>query len=80
MKIRRVKDLKIAKIQKIENFEGKLKMYLRQNALFGISGNLAKLVFPKISPADANIRNGDVFHFCNPILHFLFFHFFAKNL
>ena len=51
MKIRRVKDLKIAKIQKIENFEGKLKMSLRQNALFGVSGNLEKLVFSKILPA-----------------------------
>ena len=50
-KIRRVKDLKKQKFAKIETFEGKLKMSLRQNALFGISGNLAKLVFPKILPA-----------------------------
>ena len=42
-------------------------MSLRQNMLFGISGNLEKLVFPKILPADANIRNGDVFYFRNPI-------------
>ena len=51
MKIRRVKDLKIAKIQKNENFGGKLKMPYGQNMLFGVSGNLAKLVFPKILPA-----------------------------
>ena len=42
-------------------------MPLRQNVLFGVSGNLAKLVFPKILPADAKIRNELVFCFANPI-------------
>ena len=40
--------MKIAKIAKNENFEEKLKMPLGQNVGFGISGNLAKLVFSKI--------------------------------
>ena len=55
------------KIQKIENFERKSKMSHGQNVVFGISGNLAaKLVFSKIMPADANIRNRDALKFCNP--------------
>lgn len=40
-----------------------------QNVLFqsfGISGNLAKLVFAKISPAVLRIRNQDALNFCNP--------------
>ena len=39
--------MKIAKIQKNENLERKLKMSHGQNALFGVSGNLATLVFFK---------------------------------
>ena len=66
-KIRRIKDLKIEKFRKIENFERKLKMSHDQNVLFGVSGNLAKLVFSKILPEDLNIRNQNALRFCNPI-------------
>ena len=39
--------MKIAKTPKNENLKQKLKMSLGQNMLFGVSGNLAKLVFFK---------------------------------
>ena len=42
-----------------------------QNAVFGISGNLAKLVFAKILPADASIRNQLVFYFSKSVLQFV---------
>ena len=74
----RVKDLKneksvgfriwkSQKSQKNENFERKSKMSHGQNVVFGISGNLAKLVFSKISPAGLDIWNQLAFYFCSPI-------------
>ena len=41
-------------------------MSLGQNVVFGISGNFAKLVFPKISPAVLDIRDELVFYFRTP--------------
>ena len=74
--------MKIAKIQKYQNFERKLKMSHGQNVVFGISGNLEKLVFPKNLPAVLNIRNQDALNFCNPnfLQNFAKFLKFPQNL